>query len=355
MNIQSKPAAGQIAEAKGIFVDNKWHANETGKTVDVYAPATGAVVARIAAGSAGDVDRAYKAARRAFEEGAWGRLTAVERGRLLLKLSRAIEDHADELTQLEALDCGKPLKQARADIVACARYFEFYGGAADKVHGDTIPFLNGYFALTERVPHGVTGQIIPWNYPAQMFGRTLGPALAVGNATVMKPAEDACLTPLRLPNSPPKSAFRKARSTSSRASAKRRARRSPPIAASISCPSPAARRSARWCRSRRPRNHIGCTLELGGKSPQVVFADVDLDAALPSLVNAIVQNAGQTCSAGSRLLVRKVRPTTAIVGAVAERFAKLTAGTPDMDLDLGPVINPGQKRRVERFCGNAGE
>ena len=110
----------------------------------------------------------------------------------------AVADHAEELAELEARDTGKPIRQARNDMVAAARYFEFYGGGADKVHGDTIPFLNGHFATTERVPHGVTAHIIPWNYPAQMFPRSVGPALAMGNAVVMKPAEDACQTPLRM-------------------------------------------------------------------------------------------------------------------------------------------------------------
>ncbi len=352
MNIQTQPSPASIMEAKGVFIDNQWHANESGKTVDVVSPATGAIVARIAAGNAADIDRAYKAARRAFEEGAWGRMTALERGRLLLKLSRAIEDHAEELAKLEALDCGKPMKQARADIAACARYFEFYGGAADKLHGDTIPFLNGYLALTERVPHGVTGQIIPWNYPAQMFGRTLGPALAVGNATVMKPAEDACLTPLRLAELAaevgfPEGAINTVPGLGEEAGAALTAHPGFDFLSFTGSPEVGT-----MVQIAAAKNHIGCTLELGGKSPQIVFSDVDLDAALPSLVNAIVQNAGQTCSAGSRLLVER-SAYDRIVGAVSERFSKLTAGTPEMDLDLGPVINPGQKRRVERFCGNA--
>lgn len=353
MNIQGRLQGERVGGAKGIFVDNEWRPNETGETIDVIAPATGAVVAKIAAGNAADIDRAYEAARRAFETGAWGRLTAVERGRLLTKLSRLVEDHADELTALEALDTGKPMKQARADIMACARYFEFYGGAADKVHGDTIPFLGGYLALTERVPHGVTGQIIPWNYPAQMFGRTLGPALAMGNATVMKPAEDACLTPLRLAELAveagfPEGAINVVPGRGEEAGAALSAH--PGIDFLSFTGSPEVGTLVQIAAA---KNHIGCTLELGGKSPQIVFADVDLDAALPSLVNAIVQNAGQTCSAGSRLLVEK-SAYDRIVGAVAERFGKLEAGTPEMDRDLGPVINARQMRRVERFCQGAG-
>jgi aldehyde dehydrogenase (NAD+) len=144
MNVSSSapsPSAKLDMPAKGVFIDNKWRPSKSGKTIDVVAPAEGSVFAQIAAGNAADIDDAVKAARRAFEEGAWGRMPAAERGRLLSKLGMAILDNFEELAALEARDTGKPMKQARADIQACARYFEFYGGAADKFHGETIPFL----------------------------------------------------------------------------------------------------------------------------------------------------------------------------------------------------------------------
>ena len=345
-------ASTPITPAKGIFIDNRWRTARSDAAIDVYAPAEGAVFARIAAGSAADIDMAVAAARKAFETGAWGRLTAVERGRLLARLGQLILDNIDELTAIEARDTGKPMKQARADILACARYFEFYGGAADKFHGETIPFLNGYFAATEREPHGVTGHIIPWNYPAQMFGRTLAPALAAGNATVMKPAEDACLTPLRLCELAaeagfPEGAINVVPGLGTEAGAALIAHKGVDFLSFTGSPEVGV-----LVQSEAARNHITCTLELGGKSPQIVFADVDLDAALPSLVNAIVQNAGQTCSAGARLLVEK-RGYDRIVAAVAERFAKLRAGTPEMDLDLGALISGRQRERVEKFTARA--
>lgn len=344
---------GAVIAAKGIFVDNRWQPCDSGKTIEVFSPADGKVFAEIAAGNAADVDRACRAARRAFEEGAWSRLTAVERGRLLARLGRLVEDRAEELALLEVRDTGKPMKQARADIAAAARYFEFYGGGADKVHGETIPFMNGFFVATERVAHGVTGHIIPWNYPAQMFGRTLAPALAMGNATVMKPAEDACLTPLRIAELSveagfPEGAINVVPGLGEEAGAALTAHPGFDFLSFTGSPQVGA-----MVQISAAKNHIGCTLELGGKSPQIVFADVDLDAALPTLCNAIVQNAGQTCSAGSRLLVEEAAYDR-IVSAVAERFSTLTAGTPEMDLDLGPVINPRQKQRVERFCADAG-
>lgn len=346
-------SASDKASAKGVFIDNRWAPAASGKTLDVVDPADGSVFAEIAGGGAEDIDRAVKAARRAFE-GAWGRLAAVERGRLLSRLGQLVLDHADELTALEARDCGKPMKQARADIAACARYFEYYGGAADKWHGSTIPFLNGYFAATQRDPHGVTGHIIPWNYPAQMYGRTLAPALAAGNAVVMKPAEDACLTPIRLTELAaeagfPSGAINLVPGSGEEAGQALITHRGVDFLSFTGSPEVGV-----LVQTAAARNHIACTLELGGKSPQIVFADVDLDEALPTLVNAIAQNAGQTCSAGSRLLVERAGYDR-IVGAVAERFSRLRAGTPQMDLDLGPLISRRQKARVEAFCARASD
>jgi aldehyde dehydrogenase (NAD+) len=352
MTTETAKRTATIEPAKGVFIDNRWRPSASGRVVDVYAPAEGKVFARIAAGDAADIDAAVAAARKAHETGAWGRLAAAERGRLLSKLGQIVLDRAEELAVLEARDTGKPMKQARADVQACARYFEFYGGAADKLHGETIPFLNGYFVATEREPHGVTGHIIPWNYPAQMFGRTLAPALATGNATVIKPAEDACLTPLRLAELAaeagfPEGAINVVPGLGPEAGAALIAHRGIDFLSFTGSPEVGV-----LVQTAAAKNHIGCTLELGGKSPQVVFADVDLDAALPSLVNAIVQNAGQTCSAGSRLLLER-SGYDRILEAVIHRFAALRAGTPEMDLDLGPLISPRQKKRVEAFCANA--
>ena len=346
------PPTDAPGDGRGIFVDNDWR-EATGGRLDVIAPADGRAFATIAAGTAEDVDAAVRAARRAFE-GEWGRLDAAERGRILLRMSALVAEHADELTALEARDTGKPLRQARADIVACARYFEFYGGAGDKLHGETIPFIRGHFVATEREPIGVTGHIIPWNYPAQMFGRTLGPSLAVGNACVIKPAEDACLTPLRLVELAreaglPAGAVNLVTGLGEVAGAALSAH--PGVGFVSFTGSPEVGTLVQTAVAER---HAPCTLELGGKSPQIVFADVELDTALPSLVNAIVQNAGQTCSAGSRLLVERAGYDR-IVDAVAERFAGLRAGTPEMDLDLGPLVSAKQRERVQGYCDRAGD
>jgi aldehyde dehydrogenase (NAD+)/betaine-aldehyde dehydrogenase len=168
-----------------------------GQSIDVQDPATGETFATLARGDARDVDAAVAAARRAYD-GAWGRFTATERGRVLQRWSALTLQHHEELAALECRDTGKPMAQARADIAACARYLEFYAGAADKLHGEAIPYAAGSTVMALRVPLGVTGHIVPWNYPAQIFGRSVGASLAAGNACVLKPAEDACLTPLRL-------------------------------------------------------------------------------------------------------------------------------------------------------------
>jgi len=330
----------------------KWQAASDGRMVDMVCPSDGRTFARIARGTKADVDAAVKAARHAFEEGAWGRMTAVERGRLMTKLGESILANHEELSQLEARDCGKPMKQARADITAAARYFEFYGGAADKYHGDTVPFLDGYMVTILREPKGVTGHIIPWNYPAQMFGRSLAPALAMGNAVVMKPAEDACVTPIRLAQLAqeagfPPGALNLVTGIGEEAGAALASHPGIDFLSFTGSPEVGT-----LVQKAAAENHIGCTLELGGKSPQIVFEDTDFDAAVPVVVNAIVQNGGQTCSAGSRVLVQK-SVYDKFVSQVVARFKELRVGSHAMDLDCGPLISANQKRRVQGFIDQA--
>jgi aldehyde dehydrogenase (NAD+) len=193
-------AAGMAAGLKlhRNIIDGALTEAADGRVLDCLCPSDGLPFAAIPRSGTADIDAAVRSARAAFETGPWGRMTATERGRILLKLGEAILAHHEELAQLEAMDCGKPLKQARADMTVAARYFEFYGTAADKVHGETIPFLNGYTVAIVRDPHGVTGHIVPWNYPAQIFGRSVAASLACGNTCVVKPAEDACLSLIRI-------------------------------------------------------------------------------------------------------------------------------------------------------------
>ena len=263
-----------------------------------------------------------------------------------------VADNAEELAQLEARDTGKPLKQARADLVATARYFEFFGGAADKLHGDTIPFLSGYQVMILREPRGVTGHIIPWNYPAQMFGRNLGPALAAGNTVVLKPAEDACLSVLRLADLAleagiPPGVLNVVTGLGHEAGDA--LARHPGLDFLSFTGSPAV--GSLVTQATAP-NHTPTVMELGGKSPQIVFEDADLTRAADVVVNAIVQNAGQTCSAGSRALVQR-SIYDRFMEELAQRFARLRVGPHDLDLECGPLITKKQMGRVEDFLSGA--
>ena len=333
------------------FIANRFVPASDGRTLPMIDPSDGAPFAAIARGNAVDVDVAVKAAQRA-RDGAWGKLAPAERGRRLAVLSRAIADHADALALIEARDCGKPLAQARADVTACARYFEFYAGAPDKLHGSTIPYADGYAVLTWREPHGVTGHVIPWNYPLQIFGRSVGAALAAGNACVVKPAEDACLSLLRVAelaaaSGLPEGALNIVTGLGAEAGAAVVAH--PGIAHVSFTGSPATGADVGAAAARR---HCPVTLELGGKSPQIVFSDADLDAAVPAIVNAIVQNAGQTCSAGSRLLVERAIHE-ALLERLADRFRALVAAPALSDRDCGPLIRASQLARVRGFLDDA--
>ncbi|MEJ8571138.1 aldehyde dehydrogenase family protein [Microbaculum marinum] len=322
-----------------------------GRTLDVLCPSDGAVFAAIARSGAADVDAAVAAGRAAFE-GAWGRMAPHERGRLLTRLGQAILDNFDELAELESRDTGKPARQGKADITSAARYFEFYGGACDKLSGDTLPFLPDHMALTLREPHGVTGHIIPWNYPAQMYGRSVGGALAMGNAVVLKPAEEACLTPLRITGLAlevgfPAGAINIVTGTGEEAGAALSGHPGIDFISFTGSPEVGT-----LVQAAAARNHIGATLELGGKSPQILFADADLEAALPVVVNAIIQNGGQTCSAGSRVLIEE-SICEEVMKDLAQRFAGLVAGPHQDDRDVGPLISARQRDRVSGFLARA--
>ena len=286
------------------YIAGEWRSAASNETLSLENPSDGTELTRIARGGVGDIDRAVAAARDALA-GPWGRMTAAERGRLLASMGRLVLEKADELARLEALDVGKPLRQAKADALALARYLEFYGGAADKLHGETIPYQQGYTVLTLREPHGVTGHIVPWNYPMQIIGRSVGAALAMGNATVLKPAEEACLTALAFARIAehagfPAGALNVVTGLGEEAGA---ALSGHGGIDHISFTGSVA--TGALVQAAAARNAMPVTLELGGKSPQIVFADADLDAALPFLVNAGIQNAGQTCSAASRILIQR--------------------------------------------------
>lgn len=316
-------------------------------TLPVINPSDGVPMAEIARGGAGEIDAAVRAGHEAMH-GPWGKLDALSRGRLLLRLSELIRRDTEALAKAESEDVGKPLTLARNDAAVCARYFEYYGAAADKVHGDTIPFQRGFTVLTFYEPHGVTGHIVPWNYPLQMTGRSVAPSLAMGNAIVLKPAEDTSLTALMLARLAeeagfPAGVFNVVTGLGEEAGAALSAH---PGIGHVSFTG--SREVGVLIQSAAARNTIPVTLELGGKSPQVVFADADAADAATTIVRGITQNAGQTCSAGSRVLIED-----SIYGRftdqLAEKFRALRVGSASQDLDLGPVVNANQKARIERY------
>jgi aldehyde dehydrogenase (NAD+) len=345
-----EPKMSQTNTGK-IYINGQWQLPISGDVVDVFAPSDGQIFAQIARGTEHDIDLAVKAARASLD-GNWGAMSPMDRGRLMFKLSALILTNQERLAQLEAKDTGKPMSQARADIVACARYFEFYGGGADKLHGETIPYLDGYFVTVTREPHGVTGHIIPWNYPAQMFGRTLAPALAVGNATVLKPAEDACMTCIELVGLAheagfPAGAVNLVTGYGYEAGAALAAH--PDIDFTSFTGSPEV---GTMVQKAAADKHRACVLELGGKSPHIVFPDADFELAMPVIINSIVQNSGQTCSAGSRLLVHE-SIFESFVQQLGERISQLKVGTHDQDLNCGPLISAKQLQRVRTFVAQA--
>jgi len=335
------------------FINGEWVDAASGRTLPMLDPSTGEAFDTIARGDATDIDRAVAAARAALS-GDWGRLTATERGRILCRMGAIMLERLEPLAQLESCDTGKPIGQARNDIQVAARYCEFYGGAADKVHGQHVPYLEDYHVVVVREPYGVTAHILPWNYPAQMFGRSIVPSLAMGNAVVLKPSEDACMTPLAFCDiareaGMPKGALNIVTGLGEEAGAALTAHRDIDFVTFTGSPQVGA-----LVQKAAADRTLKVVLELGGKSPHIVFDDADLERTATFVIKAITQNAGQTCSAGSRLLVQR-SVYDRFMKIVAERFAATTAGTPAQDRECGPLINAAQKERVLGFIRRAKE
>lgn len=329
------------------WIDGQFLGAESGALLPVTDPSTGEIFARLAQSSEVDIDWAVKAAQRA-SQAHWRTLGAAPRSQLLLRCARILSDAREELARLESRDTGKPLRQAQADAAAIVRYFEFYAGAVDKLHGQTIPLGPELTAFTLREPLGVTAHIIPWNYPLQIFGRSVAASLAAGNACVVKPAEDASLSLLRVAEllheaGLPAGVLNVC--TGLGAEAGQALAAHPGINHISFTGSPQTGRSVALLAA---QNFVPVTLELGGKSPQLVFSDADLDAALPVVVNAIVQNAGQTCSAGSRVLIQRAVYSD-FLDRLAQAFKGLLTGAASDNLDCGPLISARQRERVRSY------
>jgi phenylacetaldehyde dehydrogenase len=344
-----------VSRKHKMLINGKWVDSASGKTFPTYNPATGEVMAHIAEGDREDINRAVTAARTAFEKGPWRRMTASERGKLIWKLGDLLEENLEEFAELESLDNGKPLTVARvADVPLAADLFRYMAGWATKIEGNTIPisvpYTPGarYLAYTLREPVGVVGQIIPWNFPLLMAAWKLGPALATGNTVVLKPAEQTPLTALRLGELIQQAGFPDGvvniipgyGETAGAA-----------LAAHPDVDKVAFTGSTevgKLILQAAAGNLKKVSLELGGKSPNIVFADVDLDAAIAGSASAIFFNQGQCCCAGSRLFVEK-KVFDKVVDGVAEKASQIKVGAGfDPSTDMGPLVS---KEQLDRVCG----
>jgi phenylacetaldehyde dehydrogenase len=341
-----------VSRSRKLLIGGRWVEARSGKTFATYNPATGEVLAQVAEGDRADIDQAVAAARKAFETGPWPDMSPAERGRLLWKLSDLIEQHHEELAELETLDNGKPLLFSRiVDVPTAKDVFRYMAGWATKVEGTTIPIsMPGakYFAYTLREPVGVVGQIIPWNFPLIMAAWKLAPALAVGCTCVLKPAEQTPLTALRLGELIQEAGFPDGvvnivpgfGETAGAALASHSDVDKIAFTGSTEVGKLIAKAAT--------ENLKKVSLELGGKSPNVVFADADLKAAIPGSASAIFFNQGQICTAGSRLFVHK-SIFDKVVEGVAEETKKFQVGPGiDPSTNLGPLVS---KEQLSRVCG----
>ena len=338
--------------ATKLLINNQWVDSASGKTFPTVNPSTGEVICQVAEADAADVDKAVAAARHAFEHGPWRtKMSAAERGKLLNRLADLIEKNIDELARLEALDNGKPYKVAKAaDLpltIACYRY---YAGWADKVQGRTIPISGDYFCYTRHEPVGVVGQIIPWNFPLLMQAWKLGPALATGNTVVMKPAEQTPLTALRVGELILEAGFPKGvvnllpgyGPTAGAAIARHNDVDKVAFTGSTEVGHLIMEASAK-------SNLKRVTLELGGKSPNIVFADADMDEAIEGAHFALFFNQGQCCCAGSRLFVEEKAYDEFVEKSVARAKAR-TVGNPfDSKTEQGPQVDDAQFDKVMSY------
>ncbi|MDR3720099.1 MAG: aldehyde dehydrogenase family protein [Candidatus Acidoferrales bacterium] len=339
-----------IAKSRQMLINGKWVDAASGKTFPTYNPATGEVLANVAEGDKEDINRAVAAARAAFDTGPWSRITPSERGKLIWKLADLIENHAEEFAQLESLDNGKPVTIARiADIPGTIDMFRYMAGWATKIEGNTIPIsAHGakFLAYTLREPVGVVGQIIPWNFPLMMASWKLGPALATGCCVILKPAEQTPLSALLLGEliqeaGIPDGVVNIVPGYGETAGAALAAH---PNVDKIAFTG--STEVGKLIVHAATGNLKKVSLELGGKSPNVVFQDADIDATIPGAAMAIFFNHGQCCCAGSRLYV-EAKEFDKVVDGVSQLASKIRVG-PGMEptTDMGPLVSEEQMNKV---------
>jgi len=336
-------------QPRALYVDGRFVDPASSRTLDVIDPATQEVIARVPDAGAEDVEAAVAAARRAFDEGPWREVTAQERGRILFRLAEAVRRRAPELAELETRNSGKPIAESEFDLADVATCFEYYGGLATKIHGDVIPVPDNAMSLALREPVGVAGQIIPWNYPLLMAAWKLAPAICAGCTMVLKPAEQTPLTALELARDLegaglPAGVVNVVTGVGEPAGAA--------IVAHPGVDAIAFTGSVETGRLilRGAADGIKkVSLELGGKSPNIFFADADLEAAVDGALFGVFVNQGEVCSAGSRILVeRSLYPR--FLEAVVEKAKRITLGHGlDRRVKMGPLVSREQFERVRGY------
>lgn len=350
------PAATEISRPKvrqtKLLINGEWVSSQSNKTFEDVDPATGDVIAHVAEGGAADIDAAVKAARKAFEEGPWPKMSARQRGVLLLKLADLVEQNTNELAALEVLDNGKPIREVlAADIPLVINTFRYFAGWADKVTGETLPVDNPgqYFCYTRREPVGVCGQIIPWNFPMLMAAWKWAPALACGNTVVLKPAEQTPLSALRLGELAMEAGFPPGvinivnglGETAGDALVKH------PGVDKIAFTG--EYKTAQLIMANAAPTLKRLSFELGGKSPNIVFADADMEAAVDGAMLGIFFNQGQVCCAGSRLFIED-RVHDEFVSRFADKARKRKLGDPfDPTTEQGAQVSKEQFEKVMRY------
>jgi acyl-CoA reductase-like NAD-dependent aldehyde dehydrogenase len=335
---------------KKLLINGKWVAPKSGKTFETINPANEEVLALVAEGDKADVDEAVKAARKAFEEGKWPSMGPHQRARLMFKIAELIDKHADELAELETLDNGKPITFSRGfDVPAAAETFRYYAGWVTKIYGETNPSDPAFFNYTLREPVGVCGQIIPWNFPLLMAAWKLGPALACGNTVILKPAEQTPLTALRLGELIMEAGLPEGVVNIITGFG--------PGAGSSIAEHPEIDKVAftgstevgKLILQASAGNLKKVSLELGGKAPNIIFPDADLDQAVPTSMMGVYFNSGQVCCAGTRIFVQRERYDE-VVDKLANFSKNVSMGDPfDQKSTIGPLVSREQFDRVKDY------
>ncbi|MFL5331123.1 MAG: aldehyde dehydrogenase family protein [Gemmataceae bacterium] len=344
---QRKATRPQVKEQM-MLIGGKWVPSVSGKTFATLNPSTGEPICQVAEGDKADIDKAVAAARKAFDHGPWPKMSASERGRLMYKLADAIEANMEELAALESLDNGKPIRDARAaDLPLVVMCYRYYAGWADKIQGKTIPINGPYFCYTRHEPVGVVGQIIPWNFPALMMAWKWGPALAAGNCVVLKPAEQTPLTALAIAKLAQEVGFPDGVINVVPGFG-------PTAGAALSSHMDVDKiaftgetNTGKIVMTAAANSNIKrVSLELGGKSPNIVFADADMDAAIEGAYFGLFFNQGQCCCAGSRLFVEEKVHDQLVDKLIANAKNQKLGDPMDPDVTQGPQVSQEQMERI---------